>query len=103
GAARCSLWLIDTAQNELWTKVPHGVDPIRIPLGHGLVGACIQQDQVLLVNDTGSESRLLRQVDSMSGYHTEQVLCVPLRAEGKVIGALQLLNKPSGFTESDAG
>jgi sigma-B regulation protein RsbU (phosphoserine phosphatase) len=42
-------------------------------------------------------------VDAASGYRTEQVLCVPLRAEGKVIGALQLLNKPAGFTETDAG
>jgi sigma-B regulation protein RsbU (phosphoserine phosphatase) len=102
GADRCSLWLIDAARNELWTKVAHGMDPLRIPLGHGLVGACIREDQVLLINDATSESRLLRQVDSSSGYHTEQVLCVPLRAEGKVIGALQLLNKPSGFTETDA-
>jgi len=102
-ADRCSLWLVDTARNELWTKVSHGVDSIRIPMGHGLVGTCIREDQVLLVNDARSEPRLLRDVDLNSGYHTEQVLCVPLRAEGRVIGALQLLNKPAGFTETDAG
>lgn len=103
GADRCSLWLIDVVAGELWTKVAHGVEPIRIPLGDGLVGACVREDQVLLVNDLGSEPRLLRKVDENSGYHTEQVLCVPLRAAGRVIGALQLLNKPSGFTEEDAG
>jgi sigma-B regulation protein RsbU (phosphoserine phosphatase) len=103
GADRCSLWLIDAATNEIWTKVAHGVEPIRIPLGDGLVGACIREDQVLLVNDLANEPRLLRQVDRHSGYHTEQVLCVPLRAEGRVIGALQLLNKPAGFTDTDAG
>ena len=43
GADRCSLWLIDTKTNELWTKVAHGVDPIRIPLGEGLVGACVKK------------------------------------------------------------
>jgi sigma-B regulation protein RsbU (phosphoserine phosphatase) len=68
-----------------------------------LVGACVKEDKVLLVNDITSEPRLLRKVDQSSGYHTQQVLCVPLRAEGRVIGALQLLNKPSGFTEADAG
>jgi sigma-B regulation protein RsbU (phosphoserine phosphatase) len=103
GADRCSLWLIDAAANELWTKVAHGVESIRIPLGEGLVGACIQQDEVLLINDISSEPRLLRKIDQGSGYRTEQVLCVPLRADGRVIGALQLLNKPSGFTEADAG
>ncbi len=103
GADRCSLWLIDPVNMELWTKVAHGVEPIRIPLGEGLVGACVRDDHVLLVNDLAAEKRLLRQVDLSSGYHTEQVLCVPMRAEGKVIGALQLLNKPTGFTETDAG
>ena len=103
GADRCSLWLIDPVHGELWTKVAHGVEPIRIPMGVGLVGACISQDEVLLVNDVAAEKRLLREVDQHSGYHTEQVLCVPMRAEGQVIGALQLLNKASGFTDTDAG
>src|SRR5580704_2441960 len=40
GADRCSLWLIDGAAGELWTKVAHGVEPIRISMGDGLVGAC---------------------------------------------------------------
>ena len=33
GGAPCSLWPIDTAQNEVWTKVSHGLEAIRIPLG----------------------------------------------------------------------
>lgn len=103
GADRCSLWLIDEAAKELWTKVAHGVEPIRIPVGEGLVGTCIREDQVLLVNDAAREPRLLRTIDQKSGYKTEQVLCVPLRVENRVIGALQLLNKPSGFTDNDAG
>ena len=103
GADRCSLWLIDHAKNELWTKVAHGVAPLRIPLGQGLVGACVRDNQVLMVNNAAEEPRLLRRVDAASGYRTEQVLCVPLCAEGNVIGALQLLNKPAGFTETDAG
>ena len=103
GADRCSLWLIDEAKNELWTKVAHGVAQLSIPMGEGLIGACVRDNQVLLVNNAEEESRLLRRVDHGSGYHTRQVLCVPLLVEGKVIGALQLLNKPAGFTETDAG
>lgn len=103
GADRCSLWLIDEKAGTLWTRHAHGVDPIRIPLGQGIVGSCISQDQTLRVNDATNEPRLMRRVDEISGYHTEQVLCVPMRADGKVIGALQLLNKRSGFTEADAG
>ncbi|MGA2216814.1 MAG: PP2C family protein-serine/threonine phosphatase [Terracidiphilus sp.] len=100
-ADRCSLWLIDAAKNELWTKIAHGVPQLHISLGEGLIGACVRDNQVLLVNNAAQDSRLLRSVDNASGYRTEQVLCVPLHAEGRVIGALQLLNKPAGFTETD--
>ena len=103
GADRCSLWLTDEKTGEIWTMVAHGVETIRIPIGQGLVGACIRDDQILLVNDAANEPRLLRRIDQSSGYRTEQVLCVPLRSEGRVIGALQLLNKPEGFTDADAG
>jgi len=103
GAERCSLWLVDLAKNELWTKMAHGVAPLHIPMGEGLIGASIRENQVLLVNNAATDSRFLRSVDASSGYQTVQVLCVPLRASGKVIGALQLLNKPAGFTETDAG
>ena len=103
GADRCSLWLTDEKAGEIWTMVAHGVETIRIPYGQGLVGACIRDDQIMLVNDTANEPRLLRRIDQNSGYTTNQVLCVPLRSENRVIGALQLLNKPDGFTEADAG
>jgi sigma-B regulation protein RsbU (phosphoserine phosphatase) len=79
------------------------VQPIRIARGQGLVGGCIAEDRVLLVNDAENEPRLLRTVDEGTGYRTKQVLCVPLRAEGQVIGAFQLLNKPEGFSDVDAG
>ncbi len=103
GADRCSLWLVDERRGELWTMVAHGVDAIRIPYGKGLAGACVTGGEVLMVNDLSADARFLRSVDASSGYHTEQVLCVPMRAERRVIGALQLLNKPGGFTEDDAG
>ena len=103
GADRCSLWLIDAKTEELWTKVAHGIDQIRIPMGKGIVGACVEEDRVLVINDISVDQRLHKQVDMQSGYQTKRLLCVPLRVEGRVIGALQLLNKPTPFTETDAG
>jgi sigma-B regulation protein RsbU (phosphoserine phosphatase) len=102
GADRCSLWLVDQQSNELWTILADGVEPIRIPLGQGLVGACVLQQQAILVNDTQSDPRFLGQIDARSGYVTSQVLCIPLRADGQTIGAMQLLNKPEGFNSRDA-
>jgi phosphoserine phosphatase RsbU/P len=101
GADRCTIWLADEESRELWTKVAHGIDPIRIPMGSGIVGACVSEDRPFMVNDPSHDSRFYPEVDGFSGYHTLSLLAVPLRAEGKVIGALQVLNKPGGFTESD--
>ncbi len=102
GADRCSLWLVDKEKNQLWTKVAHGVDPLFIKIDQGLVGACIRDNQVLIVNDAASDNRHLRNLSSAGGYEARQILCVPLVCEGNVIGALQLLNKPEGFTEDDS-
>lgn len=102
GADRCSIWLIDPKTGQLWTKVAHGIDEIRIPSGHGLVGACIAGGEPILVNDASRDERFLSRVDSGSGYVTQSALTIPLRgSEGKTIGALQVLNKPGGFSPED--
>ena len=99
-AQHCSLWLVDDTKGQLWTQVARGVAPIRIPLGEGAVGRCVREDKVLLENDA-----LDGDVSSphwITGFATQQILCVPLRVEGRVIGALEVLNKLSGFTKLDA-
>ncbi len=100
-ADRASIWLVDEKTGQLVTRVAHGSDEIRIPLGTGLVGACVSTNQSVVVNDTSSDERFLRRVDNSSGYQTKSVLAVPLSVDGKVIGALQLLNKPDGFSTED--
>jgi GAF domain-containing protein len=101
GADRCSIWLIDAGRQELWTTVAHGVPELRIPLGHGLVGASITEGVSIVVNDTASDTRFLN-TGAKSGYETKSLLVIPLRgSDEKVIGALQALNKPDGFSAED--
>jgi len=101
-ADRCSIWLADPDHGELRTKVAHGVPEIRIPAGRGLVGACIETNETLLVNDTATDPRFAGQVDRESGYVTRSMVVIPLHGSGgKVIGALQALNKPGGFSPDD--
>lgn len=98
GADRCSIWLIDDKAQQLWTKVAHGVPEIRIPIGQGVVGACIKNKETIVVNDASQDPRFL----SSSDYAVQSLLAIPLRgAEGNVIGALQALNKQGGFTQED--
>ncbi len=107
GADRCSIWLIDSKANQLWTKIAHGVDELRIPLDDGIIGACVASGQPIVVNDPSRDSRFRGQVDRQTGYVTQSLLTLPLIAQGKsatdgkVIGALQVLNKPGGFDDHD--
>lgn len=102
GADRCSIWMVDGKTDELWTRVAHGVPEIRVPKGHGLVGAAVEANEVIVVNDTASDPRFSRRTDKGSGYATQSVLVIPLvGGDGAVIGALQALNKPGGFAQDD--
>jgi sigma-B regulation protein RsbU (phosphoserine phosphatase) len=99
GADRCSIWLIDRKSSELWTMVAHGVPPLRIPMGQGLVGASIDANESIVVNDTSKDPRFLH---TAGNYETKSLLVIPLRSsDGAVIGALQALNKPGGFSYED--
>ena len=102
GADRCSIWLVDTKNSRMWTKVAHGVQKLHIPTGQGLVGACVARNEAILVNDPSQDERFLRSVDIETGYVTKSVLTLPLHGvDGKPIGALQVLNKPGGFSPED--
>lgn len=102
GADRCSVWLLDQSTGELWTEVAHGVNQIRIPAGSGIVGACVAENQPIIVNNASSDHRFFRNVDNSSGYRTESALVVPLRVGNQIMGAMQVLNKPGGFSDYDA-
>jgi phosphoserine phosphatase RsbU/P len=103
GADRCSIWLVDAKNGRIWTKVAHDVGELQIPIGQGLVGACISRNETILVNDASRDERFLKTVDVESGYVTTSILTLPLRGmNGKPMGALQLLNKPGGFSPEDA-
>jgi sigma-B regulation protein RsbU (phosphoserine phosphatase) len=104
GSDRCSIWLVDERTDELWTKVAQGIGQIRIPLTQGLVGACVASNAPILINDPACDPRFQSDVDAHSGYVTKSILTLPLRSSedpAKVIGALQVLNKPGGFTIAD--
>lgn len=41
-ADRCTIWLYDKENKQLWTKVAHGIEEIRIPADTGIVGHVVK-------------------------------------------------------------
>jgi len=75
---------------------------IYIPKGQGIIGWCVSNDESVIVNDVAGDQRFFPWVDQMSGFRTQSILCLPIRSEGEVFGAIELVNKRSGdFTRKD--
>lgn len=93
-ADRCSLWLIDNVTHELWTKVAHGVNELRIPISAGFVGHSVRTGEALLIDDAYKDERFDRRSDENTHYRTTSVMTVPLMdGAGQVMGVYQAINK----------
>src|SRR5580704_9821665 len=101
-ADRCSIFLVDRDRGELWTRLAQGVgagEEIRIPLGAGIAGHVAATGQAINIPNAYRDPRFNRAVDQATGYHTENLLTVPMvmagggQASGPVVGVLQVLNR----------
>jgi two-component system, NtrC family, sensor histidine kinase KinB len=76
---------------------------VRVPPGQGVVGHVVTTRHWEIVHDAQSDPRFYGKVSEDVGYLTRSILCVPMIVKGKVIGAIELLNKLDGqFAEEEA-
>jgi PAS domain S-box-containing protein len=69
----------------------------RVPPGKGIVGAVVSSSRPLIVNDVRQDPRWYKGLDQDTGFQTQSILCVPLLARGRVIGAVEAVNKRDGL------
>jgi Nif-specific regulatory protein len=79
------------------------ISNIRFPVAKGIAGHCIGTGKIVVVFDAKKSPHHFAEIDKVSGFKTESVLCVPLCVKGKTIGCVELLNKRDGtlFNEDD--
>jgi len=102
---RSSLFLFDPSHNQLVQFMGSGLDKkqIRVPKNTGIVSACFNSGERIVVNNAYSDKRFCFEFDKSTGYKTETVLCTPVKNNSEVVvGVLQSLNKKTGiFTLDD--
>jgi len=102
--------LIDEERGELFYKgaayddsvTQRRVKEIRFPADKSVAGKVIRTGEAIIVPDTSREPSFFPGVDEILGYHTRNLMEVPLRSGDRIIGALCVRNKKEGaFEESD--
>ncbi|MCA9494937.1 MAG: GAF domain-containing protein, partial [Myxococcales bacterium] len=102
-ADRSTLFLVEST-GELRTRVAQGTDrrDLVLPAGTGIAGWVAEHGSSVRLEDAYADPRFYTAWDDETSYRTKSLLCVPFRnAEGTVVGVMQCLNKPDGFSAHD--
>ncbi len=103
---RATLYVIDHAKNELWSRVLTEMEltEIRLPLdGRSLAAEVARTGRLLRIDAPYEDPRFDPSVDARSGFRTRSMLVAPIDArDRRRLGVLQAVNDHEGiFQEHD--
>ena len=104
-AERATIFIVDHARQEYWSRVATGtgVGEIRFPLGVGIAGTVAQTGETISIPDAYADPRFSPANDKRTGYKTRNLLTLAMTGhDGVIIGVFQAVNKKNGdFTIAD--
>lgn len=107
-AEAASILLRDGAGDRLYFRGAIGtrkdaLKQLSVALGEGVAGWVTRHDQGVIVNDPLSDPRHCHALAKRVDFRPRNILCVPLRGQSGVLGAIELLNRVGreGFDEDD--
>lgn len=98
-AERSSLFLLDVASGELWSKVAEGHEKkeIRVPIGKGIAGWVVMHDEIVNIPDAYADDRFDQSVDRATGFQTRNIIGGPIKnLQGEIVGVIEVINKAVG-------
>jgi sigma-B regulation protein RsbU (phosphoserine phosphatase) len=101
----CTIYLIDEEKQTIYSAAMDDprLETIEMDIGTGVSGTCAKTGERIITNHAYSDNRFSSDIDKKIGGHTENLCTVPMKNyNGKIIGVIQLMNKPGGFTYEDA-
>lgn len=103
-----ALLLLDPGEESLIFSVVEGgggaaLEGQRMAHDQGVVGWVVANQEPLIVPDVTQDERFFAEIADGVNFDVRSLLCAPLAAKGKIIGAIQVLNKMQGdrFDDDD--
>ena len=101
-----SVLLVEEERDSLYFRTARGNQSeaklsMRIDAGQGIAGYVASSGQVVRVRHAEDSSHHDRALAKKLGIEVGAVLCVPIHAEHRTLGALELLNRVGGFSRGD--
>jgi signal transduction histidine kinase len=98
GATGCALYSL---QDRVWLQLTHSGGTLappasRMPLEGTLAGRAVLSGEPVLINEADGLTRTSHPIPDL-----ESLLVIPMRLRESVVGALDVANKPDGFTQDD--
>ena len=106
-AEEASIILVPEERDEIIfhmaTSREEALKKVRLAYGEGIAGSVIATGQPAVVNNVGKDTRHCKTVDLAIEFQTRNMICVPMSAGDRVVGALTVVNKLDGadFDEHD--
>ena len=75
---------------------PVSIKGLTIDRNQGIVGRALAENTVQMVRDVSVDGDFNTAVDDHTGFTTRSILCAPLTVKGRMLGALEVINKRKG-------
>ncbi len=105
-----SILLIDEEKQDMYFAAARGskeeeIRSLRLDLGVGIAGACINGRETIAVSDVRKDPRFSREIDEALGFETRSILAAPIVFKNTAIGAIEIINKQNGdvFSSGEIG
>lgn len=96
-AQNWSLLLKDQTSGELTFEIAVGIKRevikgIRLAPGEGIAGHVAETGKPMFVSNVQDEPRFSRKIDSLTGFTTKSISCIPIQIHGKILGVIEIIN-----------
>jgi len=96
-AENWSLLLLDETGQRLNFYIAVGIDfekvkQLKIPVGRGIAGYVARTGEAAFVDDVSRDEHFIDEVDRMTGFVTQNIICLPLSVRKRVLGVIEIVN-----------